>query len=231
MALDARQNLRKQARAAFKGGQYEESVAYYQRLVSEAEAEEAEPSPTQLQDRVELGTALFRVGRQAEAERELESVVEADPNNASAHHKLGLINLRLGRPQKALEALRMAASSAPKEAAYQWAWAELAIALGERDEAQTALDASLAIDPDNAEARAARENLLSQPPSAFGGPAVMEISDESFADLVTFIKTRPAEDVLPDRIVDSTYQTLFYVCAGSVAFLVIYLYVRVILIG
>ena len=231
MAIDARQNVRKQARAAFKSGQYEESVAYYQRLVSEAAAEEAEPSPTQLQDRVELGTALFRVGRQAEAERELEIVVQADPSNGSAYHKLGLINLRLGRPHKALEMLRAATRAAPAEPAYQWALAELAIALGEREEAETALDSSLALDPNNAEAKAARESLLRQPASALGGPSVVQISDDGFADLATFIRNRPAEDVAPERVLDTTYRSLFHVCGGAIAFMVIYLYVRVTMIG
>lgn len=223
---DHDQKMRKQARVAFKKGQYEEAVSYYHQLL--AERSEAIAADQESQDRMEYGTALFRVSRFAEAEREFEASLVADPSNASVLHKLGLIHMRLGRPQKALEAFRGAAHAAPGEAAYQWAHAEVALALGERAEAEAALNASLALDPENEEAKAAKRQLEHQPEAAFGKSSV---TDEDFAGLLEFIRSRPTEEAPPVRAVDTSFRPLLYVFGGAVLFIVLFLYVRIVMIG
>ena len=225
------EKLRKQARTAFKAGHYEEAAAYYQKIVAQ-QAGDAPASEYQQQDHLEFGTALFRCGRHAEAARELELVVAHDPANASAFHKLGVVSMRLGKPERSIEAFRAAATLAPQEAAYQWSYAEVAMAIGARDEAEAALSASLAIDPDNAEARAAKERLLAQPASPFAGPNANPVSDDQFAGLVEFIRSRPAEDAPPNRRpLDTSARPLIVTLLGAVGFLAAYLYVRVVMIG
>jgi tetratricopeptide (TPR) repeat protein len=55
-----------------------------------------------------LGSAYFRAGRLADAEREYQNTLEADPRSGEAYNNLAVVYLETGRPGEALTAIQAA---------------------------------------------------------------------------------------------------------------------------
>lgn len=224
MMPEGPETLRRQARSAFKAGDYADSALLFQQTI-DAEAPDYTLSDQARQDRIDLGVSLFRCSKYVEAARAFEAAITIDPNYAVAHHKLGLTSMRLGRVQRALEAFRAASSLAPDDAAFQWSYAEVALALGRQDEGEAAVQATLALDPTHPEARAVRS-------SGEGRATGVAASDTSadYAGLMEAVRSRK-EQGAPPRRQPAAPGTLFAVSAGALAFMGAYLYVRTVLIG
>src|SRR5690606_28578201 len=81
------------------------------------------PAPAERQDHSRLaehrnlGTAFYRTGMLAEAEREFRRVADLAPDDAEARSQLGLIALRQARWQDALEQFEAAIASAGRRPA------------------------------------------------------------------------------------------------------------------
>lgn len=68
-----------------------------------SEVAESSSDDEQLQEQLNLGVAFYRSGMFEDATRELQSVLERDPRNASALFRLGLIAFKSRRPDDALK--------------------------------------------------------------------------------------------------------------------------------
>jgi len=77
---------------------------------------------------IQRGTAAFRAGAYAEAERPLLEAMERDANYANVYHMLGVIAGRRGAPGRAIELFRRALALNPR---YSEAQLNLAITLAE----------------------------------------------------------------------------------------------------
>jgi Flp pilus assembly protein TadD len=55
-----------------------------------------------------LGSAFFRLGRLADAEREYKATIEADPKTGEAHSNLAVVYLQTGRFDDAEKAVKAA---------------------------------------------------------------------------------------------------------------------------
>ena len=62
---------------------------------------------------IQRGTAAFRAGAYAEAERPLREAMERDANYANVYHMLGVIAGRRGAPGRAIELFRRALALDP----------------------------------------------------------------------------------------------------------------------
>ncbi len=220
------EKIRKKARAAYKAGEYEEAVTMFMRLADNRD--EDEPLELRVADHVHGGIALARLSRHAEAVAEFEAAVALEPGNAVAQGKLGQELIRVGRPTQAFEALRTSALLAPADANVQWALAKVARALGEDQVADAAVAACLAADPDHEEAQMTLIARKPAPSSTLPGQAV---PDSAFADLLTFVQTRPGSDgpILPAA--RGPRYPILNALAGSLGFMGVFLIVRFIMIG
>jgi tetratricopeptide (TPR) repeat protein len=100
-------------------------------------------------ERLQKAIALKVEGRYEDAEREVRSVLEVEPNSPQAHRELGLILNFTGMFDESIEALKHAVSIDPH---YLEARCDLALAysmLGFMDEAKAELEAVLEEDPAN----------------------------------------------------------------------------------
>ncbi|MBS0375215.1 MAG: tetratricopeptide repeat protein [Proteobacteria bacterium] len=110
--------------------------------------------------RYNLGNALLRVGREAEALGCFDAVLAREPGSANAHNNRGSALKRLGRLAEARAAFARAAALDPKHAT---ARTNLGVALadaGEWDDAIRVLDEAVALDPCNLEARGELAGVL-----------------------------------------------------------------------
>lgn len=89
---------------------------------------------------------LIRGAKFADAERELQSAVEAEPGNARAHQLLGVARLQLGKTKEAEAELTEAAKLSPESADVKVAMARLHIEQKQFEKAQKALDEAKEID-------------------------------------------------------------------------------------
>ena len=136
-------------------GMTDEAIAKYREAV--------ESQPEDALYRYKLSVALRKAG-DADAERaQLEHAVKLDPKLAAAQNELGFLLARAGDATAAVEHFRLAVQSAP---AWTEAWvnlaAELAV-LSRFSEARGAVEKALALDPENAEARALNDQLARDP--------------------------------------------------------------------
>ncbi len=88
--------------ACYRQGRFDDAVAAWQRLVSD--------NPVEPGARVNLGLALLKGKRHAEARRQLEIAVDLDPEHRRAMNYLGLALLESGSPVDAREWFRKAGS-------------------------------------------------------------------------------------------------------------------------
>jgi len=219
------EKLRKKARGAFKAGDYEEAVQFFQRL--DENRDETEAVELRVSDHLSAGVAFARLARHVEAVQAFEAVIALDPVHASAHAKLGQELVRVGRPTQAYEILRQAAKLAPTDANVHWELSKVARALGEDHVADLAMTACLTLDPEHEEARLTQVARSSGPVTQ----ATAATSDSAFADLLEFVQSRPGADAPPTRTIDLSYRPLVNVLLGAAAYMVLFLMVRFSLIG
>ena len=127
-------------------GQWERAAQILRELL------EAEPDRIDL--RLNLGVALYSMGRFSEAMVEFERVVEQAPDTAAAWANLGAAANQLGHVQRAEEALTRACQLAPKLRDVHLNLALLRLKQGRLAEALAELETELANHPDNQAARA-----------------------------------------------------------------------------
>jgi tetratricopeptide (TPR) repeat protein len=113
----------------------------------------SQASSTQDDEALRLGTDALQTGKFAEAEKWLQSAVDAAPDNPIAQMELGVAELRLGKPGIGISALNHAVSLDPQ---LQGANLFLGIAYAQMnrlDDAAAALQREIDLAPKNAEAQ------------------------------------------------------------------------------
>jgi len=125
------------------------------------------------------GIASFNAHRYADARRELDATVRAQPDHALAHHYLGRIAIHETRFQDAITHLQRAAELEPSVAEHQIllgrAYGQLAVRsgltkkLGLAKRARTALERAVELDPTNVEARSGLIQFHLLAPGLAGG--------------------------------------------------------------
>jgi tetratricopeptide (TPR) repeat protein len=128
-----------QGRLAYQGQQYKDAA--------EAFAKAVEAAPTSATARVNLGTALARLGDTGSAIRELRAALRYDPENVGAHLNLGLLLAGEGRYADAVDHLRRVLDQAPENVDASHVLARSLIKLERTDEAITVLRQITSGDP------------------------------------------------------------------------------------
>lgn len=119
-----------------------------QSIVSSAEREQRDLATFHL----DRGRRLYEREEDREAMTELRRAVFLSPYEAKAHLLMGRIHLRAGRPEEAVVALKISVWSQDSAAAHL-ALSEAYLKLGNIASARAELERTLALDPENAEAR------------------------------------------------------------------------------
>jgi protein O-mannosyl-transferase len=99
-----------------------------------------------------LGNALLKMGRTAEAAPYFDAALRFSPRYADAHNNRGVTLLRLGRPGDAIPEFRTAIEIKPKYADAFYNLGEAYLQLAQPAEAINALATALTLDPDNPKA-------------------------------------------------------------------------------
>jgi tetratricopeptide (TPR) repeat protein len=138
-----------------ESGKTDEAIAKYRDAI--------ESQPNDALSRYKLSVALRKAGDTNGEQTALEEAIKLDPKLAAAHNELGFLLARAGDAGGAVEHFRLAVQSAP---AWTEAWvnlaAELAV-LSRFSEAREAVSRALALDPENADARALSDQLANDP--------------------------------------------------------------------
>ena len=138
-----------------ESGKTDEAIAKYREAI--------ESQPNDALSRYKLSVALRKAGDTNGEQTALEEAIKLDPKLAAAHNELGFLLARAGDAGGAVEHFRLAVQSAP---AWTEAWvnlaAELAV-LSRFSEAREAVSRALALDPENADARALSDQLANDP--------------------------------------------------------------------
>jgi hypothetical protein len=128
----------------------------------------AKDSPDYPRAQLELGRCLARMSHMADARAAFERAVDAAPADALARFELGRLLLSLKEKDReremalgeaGTESLRVATYLKPDFADAQYAFGQGLARIGRHDEAITALERALALAPDSAQAKPARELL------------------------------------------------------------------------
>jgi tetratricopeptide (TPR) repeat protein len=101
---------------------------------------------------LQVGAALLRDGRPAEAVVQFERAMALDPDRSDAHYALGVALADAGRYEPALVALRQVLSAEPRRADVHFQMGRCHHALGRREDAIASYRAGIAIDPGVADA-------------------------------------------------------------------------------
>jgi tetratricopeptide (TPR) repeat protein len=128
-----------QGRLAYQGEQYKDAAEAFRKAV--------EAAPTSATARINLGSALSRLGDTAGAIRELEAALRFDPENVGAHLNLGLLLAGEGRHQDAVDHLRIVADRTPENIEASRMMARSLMKLNRADEAITAMYQITSRDP------------------------------------------------------------------------------------
>ncbi len=115
--------------------------------------------------------ALFKAGKLSAARTAFEELARAEPANLTALLHLGLIHQRENAPDAALPWLEKAVAAAPSDSMAQTTYGEVCLAaaslhtsLGLAFKGRAALEAAIAANPDNLEAREALMQYYQQAP-------------------------------------------------------------------
>ncbi len=106
-----------------------------------------------------LGTALARLGRHAEAERHFAQAMKVDPGYATARFNHAAVLAELGRGEEALREGRSTVAAWPENPLAHNSLGSVCLRLGRLDEALAAYEAALRLDPGNARARSGVEQV------------------------------------------------------------------------
>jgi len=99
-----------------------------------------------------LGQAVFKLGRTAEAIGHFERVLQIEPNEAMAHGSLGAALLKTGQTSMALAHLQRSLEIEPKQASVHSSLGVALLETGQPEESLIHLQAALKIDPEDGEA-------------------------------------------------------------------------------
>jgi tetratricopeptide (TPR) repeat protein len=127
----------------------------------------------------EAAIALFKAKHYPESRTAFEKITATDPNNAEAHYYLGMLATRRSDPDEAIVQLERATTLAPTNSDY---FADLGEAFGNAVnkaglfsqpalalKCKSALEKSIALNPDNLMARNGLITFYSQAPTFLGG--------------------------------------------------------------
>jgi tetratricopeptide (TPR) repeat protein len=153
--LDARRAATLSAYAMLLAGQHRGPDA--ERRFGEALAADPNFAPAH----VGLGNLLADRGDTRQAEAHYRRAIVLSPDDENAHYDLGLL-LAAARPADAVREFEVAARLAPRDVATHVRLGEALAALGQTAAARASLERALALEPDNAEARAALRSLPAQ---------------------------------------------------------------------
>lgn len=219
--------IRNAAQAAAKASDFDQAVALFGRLLEGIDPEDA--SAKVLYDRKAYARLLDRVGSHAKAAAQLAMVASLRPDDPDSQGSAAQAYIRCGRSDLAMPYLRATVGLKPTVSGNYWLLAQGAHDAGLEDEAERALDAFLTMEPDHAEAKVAKLvwktplNLSLAPPT-----------DAAFSSVSTFVRDRAATSAAPpDRYPtkSSGYKPLIAIGVGALSFLLLYLFVRVVLLG
>jgi protein O-mannosyl-transferase len=99
-----------------------------------------------------LGQALFKLGRTVEAIGHFERILQIEPNEPMAHGSLGAALLKTGQTSVALAHLQKSLEIDPKQASVHSSLGVALLETGQAEESLAHLQAALKIDPENGEA-------------------------------------------------------------------------------
>lgn len=106
-----------------------------------------------------LGTALARLGRHAEAERHFAHALRLDPAHATARFNHAAVLAELGRGDEALRESRSTIAAMPGNPQAHNSLGAVSLRLGRLEEALAAYETALRLDPGNAQARSGAEQV------------------------------------------------------------------------
>ena len=106
-----------------------------------------------------LGWALYKQGRLAEAERRYRDAIEMRPSFPLAHKNLGVVLQEQGRHREALLAFREAERLLPEDAQVQLYKGISLLKLGEREQAKVAFDSAWRLAPGSETGQSAKNYL------------------------------------------------------------------------
>ncbi len=141
-----------QGRFAFAAGRFEEAVQAFGKAV--------EAGPNSLRARVNLGTALGKIGDLGSAAEQFRTVLRVNSQHPIAHFNLGTIMVRQGNRTQAIKHFQFVLSINPKDLA---ANRELALSLsrvGRSEEALTYFSKVVALAPDDETSLISLSSLL-----------------------------------------------------------------------
>lgn len=105
------------------------------------------------------GLALRRLGQLTDAEDSLRRALDLGQDTAALHAELGQVLVEVGKGQEAIDYLARAVQLAPTNIAYNLSLADAYRSTGQRTEATAAYQLVLEMDPENARARQALQEL------------------------------------------------------------------------
>jgi Tfp pilus assembly protein PilF len=154
--------------------------------IEEARADAAEALRIDANDlaaRVDLASALSRLGQLGEAEAEYRKALRVDGSNAPAHAGLGAALSLEQRPAEALEELRMAIRLKPSYADGHYNLAKVLASLGRNPEAAEEFASAVRLDPENADWHYALAMAL----------AAQGKLDQAAGEFATEVRLRPGD--------------------------------------
>lgn len=141
-------------RLAFSAGQFDEAARYF--------GEAVKANPKSAGARVNLGTALGRLGDNAGAIRQFQAALDIDGQNVTAHFNLGALYVRAGDHARAVEHLLFVAGKQPSDPEAARELAKTLLQLGRNDEALEYLPQVVDSYPSDEQPRLALVQLLLQ---------------------------------------------------------------------
>jgi len=132
-------------RMAYRAGHYKEAAASFRAAV--------EARPDSVPARINLGSALARLGDRVGAIEQFHQVLAVAPDNATAQFDLGVLLIQDGAPDQAVEHLSAAAASDPGDGEVQRELGKALSLLGRSKEALEHLHRAVELAPFDAEAR------------------------------------------------------------------------------
>jgi protein O-mannosyl-transferase len=99
-----------------------------------------------------LGQAVYKLGKTAEAIEHFERALRIEPNGAMAHASLGAALLKMGQTSAALTHLNKSLEIEPKQASAHSSLGVVLLEMGQPEDSLAHLQAAVKIDPENGEA-------------------------------------------------------------------------------